>query len=271
MHVDTAGMACKATVRMARGWNGCADWLHNGRRPMVGKKKIFALFLKMYVFYFVGYHKRHNRGCLRGGPAVARLGPLLFLTGCSGGFLRCLIQGDLGLGSLALRERIASCRAWAPSISPILRRSGLRGGCRWFSCLLSRRRSGATGSRERAGAFREEMSHRLRRLLSLREAFSKAIHSWSKQAAWGDQSTEEGNFVHLFNLRHREPEVVLQHYQSGHQTPDGLGGSFLWRVEPGLSRSSGPWEASSLASILAWKTWSKAIEWSAEAACPATE
>ncbi len=28
----------------------------------------------MYVFYFVRYHKRHNRGCLRGGPAVARLG-----------------------------------------------------------------------------------------------------------------------------------------------------------------------------------------------------
>ncbi len=35
-----------------------------------------------------------------------------------------------------------------PYTSPTLRRSGLRGGCRWFSCLLSRRRSHP----EKAGA-----------------------------------------------------------------------------------------------------------------------
>ncbi len=170
--------------------------------------------------------ERHNRGCLRGGLVVARLWPLLFLPGCSGGFLRPRIQGDLGPGALALQEGVASCQAWAPSISPTLRRSGLWGSWRWFSCLLSRRRSGGTGSRGRAGALREEVLHRLRRPLSLRESFSKALHSWSKQAAWRNRSVEEGNFIRLFHLRHHEPEVALQHYESGHRTPDGLGGGF---------------------------------------------
>ncbi len=39
--------------------------------------------------------------------------------------------------------------------------------------------------------------NRLRQLLSLREAFRKALHSWSKQAAWRNWSVEEGNFVCL--------------------------------------------------------------------------
>ncbi len=153
--------------------------------------------------------KRHIRGCLRGGLAVARLGPLLFMPGWSGGLLRRRIQGYLGPGSLALREGVASCRAWAPSITPTLRSLGLRGGWRWLSCLLSWRRPRATGSSRRAGAHREEVLHRLRLLLSLREAFRKALHSWSKQAAWRNRSVEEGNFVRLFHLRHREPEVAL--------------------------------------------------------------
>ncbi len=161
--------------------------------------------------------------CINVNVNVVRLGPLLFLPGCSGGFLRRWIQGDLGPGSLALRERVASCRAWAPSISPILQRSGLQGGWRWFFCLLSRRRSGATGSRGIADAFREGVSHRLRWLLSLRVAFSKALHSWSKQAVWQYRSVEEVDFV---RLRHCEPEVALQHYQAGHRTPDGLGSGF---------------------------------------------
>ncbi len=52
---------------------------------MVGRK----------IFSIVG-GKRHNRGCLRGGPAVVRLGPFLFLPGCLGGFLSRRIQDDLG-------------------------------------------------------------------------------------------------------------------------------------------------------------------------------
>ncbi len=55
--------------------------------------------------------ERYNRGCLQGGPAVAKLGPLLFLPSGSGGFLMRRIQGDHGPGSLALREKVASCRA----------------------------------------------------------------------------------------------------------------------------------------------------------------
>ncbi len=71
-----------------------------------------------------------------------------------------------------------------PSVGALyLRRSGLRGGWRWLSCLLNRRRPRATGSSRRAGAFREEVLHRLRSRLSLCEAFCKALHSWSKQAA----------------------------------------------------------------------------------------
>ncbi len=98
--------------------------------------------------------ERDMRGRLRGGPVVVRLGPLL-LPGWSARLLRHWIQGNLGPGSLALREVVASCRAWAPSISPLVRRSGLRGGWCWFGCLLNRRRFGATGSRRRAGALRE--------------------------------------------------------------------------------------------------------------------
>ncbi len=166
------------------------------------------------------------RGRLRGGPVVARLGHLLLLPGWSGRLLRHSIQGILGPGSLALREVVASCRAWAPSISPLLWRSGLWGGWRWFGCLLSRRRFGATGSRRRAGAFREEVFHCLRRLLSLRVTFSEALHSWSKQATWRDQSVEEGNFIRLFHLCHREPEVALQHDEAGHRASNRLGCGF---------------------------------------------
>ncbi len=221
----------------------------------------------MFVFYFVRYHsvrtpgcrsgpvrnrkhiflctsiprggERHMRGCLRGVPAVARLGPLLLLPGWSGRLLRHWIQGNLGLGSLALREVVASFRAWAPSISDLLRRSGLQGGWCWFGCLLSWRRFGATGSRRRAGAFGEELSHRLRRLLSLRETFSEVLHSWSKQATWRVRSAVEGNFIRLFHLRHREPWLALQHDETGHRASNRFG---LWRyAEPGPLHFSGPW------------------------------
>ncbi len=63
---------------------------------------------------------------------VSETRALLLLPGWSGRLLRHWIQGNLGPGSLALREVVASCRAWAPSISPLFRKSGLRGGWRWF-------------------------------------------------------------------------------------------------------------------------------------------
>ncbi len=95
--------------------------------------------------------KRHIRGCLRGGPAVARLWPLFFLPGCSGGFLRRRFQSYLGPGSLALREGVASCLAWAPSIcltmtvwhlqlrremcSLVMRFGSMQDGCRGWPSL----------------------------------------------------------------------------------------------------------------------------------------
>ncbi len=214
-------MACQASARVARCWNGCADWLHKGRTHMVGRKRFLLSFWKckysiLSVITAVGDlgdkwglwgtkntlpsapnvkrgGERHIRGCLRGGPALASLWPLLFLPGWSGGFLRRRIQVDLGPESLPFRKGVASCRAWAPSISPTLKRSGLRGGWHWFSYLLSRRMSGGTGSSRRAGPNRLPDENR---------------------------SVEEGNFVRLFHLRYREPEVALQHYQAGHRTPD---------------------------------------------------
>ncbi len=95
-------MACQASARMARGWNGSKDWLHKGRTLMVGKKIPLLSFWKCMCFILstitaVGHPdakvgplgtnntlssapsterggKRHIRGCLRGGPAVKRLG-----------------------------------------------------------------------------------------------------------------------------------------------------------------------------------------------------
>ncbi len=138
------GMACQASPRVARGWNGCADWLDKGSTLMVGRKIFLLSFWKCMCFILsaitaVGHlcaivgpwgtkntlssapsvkrgGERQIRGCLRGGPAVARLGPLLFLPGWSGGFLRHRIQGDLGPGSLALQEGVTLYRAWVPSI-----------------------------------------------------------------------------------------------------------------------------------------------------------
>lgn len=52
---------------------------------------------------------RHD--CLRGGPAVARLGPFLFLSHRSGRCLRYRVQHCLGPGSTALRDWITSGQA----------------------------------------------------------------------------------------------------------------------------------------------------------------
>ncbi len=59
-----------------------------------------------------------------------------------------------------------------PALSRVVR--GILRGCL---------RGGPAVARLGAGVLRDKVLHRLRRLLSLREAFSKALHSWSKQAA----------------------------------------------------------------------------------------
>ncbi len=177
--------------------------------------------------------ERHNRGCLQGGPAVARLGTLLFLPGCSGGFLRRRIQGDLGPGSLALWEA-------SPSISPTLRGSGLSSRqLRLFSCLLSGRRSGATGSRGRAGAF------------SVASPETTSESPWSIQQS-PPQLVQKGCLTRP-ERRGRElcPPLSspLSWARGGTPTLSGWTlntwwlGRWLWlHIEPGLSCSSGPWE-----------------------------
>ncbi len=97
--------------------------------------------------------ERHMRGPLRGGPAVARLVR-------ASSFCLADQEDFLGTGSrqswagvLGAREVVASCRAWAPSISPLLpenRGSGVVGA--GFGCLLSRRQIwGDWKAEERAG------------------------------------------------------------------------------------------------------------------------
>ncbi len=124
-------MACQASVRVARGWitrvAGCTEAGHSW-----GTEEENALFLRMFVFYFFHYHSgrlhgrlygpcsnKHNslctqkkrgakrfltRGLLVGGPAVAGLDPLLFLSCRSGGRRRRRVQRYLGSGALALRR-----------------------------------------------------------------------------------------------------------------------------------------------------------------------
>ncbi len=127
-------MACQASACMARGWNSSKYWLHKGRMVMLGRRGYLLSFWTCMCFILsaitavgrpgakVGTwginntlssapsaepgEKRHIRSCLRGGPTIARIGPLLFLSDWSGGLLRRRIQGDLGPGSLALREGV---------------------------------------------------------------------------------------------------------------------------------------------------------------------
>ncbi len=55
-----------------------------------------------------GVQEVSQRGLLVGGPAVAGLDPLLFLSCRSGGRRRRRVQRYLGSGALALRRGVAS-------------------------------------------------------------------------------------------------------------------------------------------------------------------
>ncbi len=210
-------MAYQPSAHVPRSWKSSKDWLHTGRTLMVGRRRFLLSFLKCMCFILsaitaVGRpganvgpwgtnntlssapsaergNKRHILDCLRGGPTVVSLKPLLFRPGWSGGLLRRRFQGELGPGSLVLWEGVALCRAGTASILPILRRSGLRSGWCWLSCLLSRRRLGWMEAAEELVHFGRKCRI-VWEILSLCEAFCKALHSWSKQAAWRDRSAE---------------------------------------------------------------------------------
>ncbi len=138
-------MACQASARVARGWNSSIDWLHKGRTLMAGRK-YFCSLLKTYVFYFfqkcmcfisavrhlgakVGTwgtnntlssapsaelcDKRHIRGCLWGGSAVARPSSFCSKEDFWSAGSKAILAKVLGF---PLREEVASCWALAPSI-----------------------------------------------------------------------------------------------------------------------------------------------------------
>ncbi len=246
-------MACQASARVARGWINSSGRLHGGRALVRDGRGKLLFFWECLCFIFstitadgckgactdpvatntISSAPRRKRGAKRflmrgllvGGPAVAGLDPLLFLSCRSGGRRRRRVQRYLGSGALALRRGVASGWAWTPS--RLLSPSRLRGGngrCR-FRGLLSRCSPGATLSSCWAGALGQEVSHSLWRLLCLCEALSESFHRRSKEAAGGNWSIKEGDPVRVLNLRQREPQVALEHYQAGHRPSYGLGGS----------------------------------------------
>ncbi len=236
-------MACQASARVARGWINSSGRLHGGRALVRDGRGKLLSFWECLCFIFStitadgcmgactdpvatntipsapgrkrGAKRFLTRGLLVGGPAMAGLDPLLFLSCRSGGRRRRRVQRYLGSGALALRRGVASGWAWTPS--RLLSPSRLRGGngrCR-FRGLLSRRSPGATLSSCWAGALGQEVSHSL----------SESFHRRSKEAAGGNWSIKEGDPVRVLDLRQREPQVVLEHYQAGHRPSYGLGGS----------------------------------------------
>ncbi len=136
--------------------------------------------------------KRLQRGCFGGGPAMAGLGPLLFLFCRSGRRRRRWVQCYPRSGALALRKGVVS--GWTGVPSRLLRR--LR----------------VTGSSYGAGALGQEVSHGLGRLLCLSEAFSKPFDRRSKEAAGGNRGIKEGNLICVLDLRQCEPQVALEHH-----------------------------------------------------------
>ncbi len=218
-----------------------------------GLDKKIALFLRMFVFYFFHYHSgqlrgrlygpcsnRHNSLCTRkrtgcqevsherpfggrsgrGGTRPSSL-PVLQIRrtpGAQGPTLSCV-------GGPGASEGVASGWMWTPSrlLSPS-RLRGENGRCR-FRGLLSRRSPGATLSSCWAGALGQEVSHSLWRLLCFCEALSESFHRRSKEATGGHWSIKEGDPVRVLDLRLREPQVALEHYQAGHRPSYGLGGS----------------------------------------------
>ncbi len=237
-----------------------------------GRKRKIALFLRNVCVLFFHYHSdgcvgrlygpcsnKHNSLCnpeengvqrgfsreafLVGGPAVAGLDPLLFLSADqedAGGAGSNAIIGSgpwrFGKGwRLAERERARIC--W------VLAGWGAETAGAGFAGCLGRRSLGATLSSCWAGALGQEVSHSLWRLLCLCEALSESFHRRSKEAAGGNWSIKEGDPVRILNLHQREPQVALEHYQAGHRPSYGLGGGLGGLAKPGLLHFSAAWES----------------------------
>ncbi len=113
-------MACQTSALVARGWISSSDWLHGGRALVRNGRGNLLSFWKCLCFIFptikaggcLGawtgpefatntFHsapgiergdRKLKRDCLGGGPAVARIGPFLFLSCRSGRRLMCRVQ-----------------------------------------------------------------------------------------------------------------------------------------------------------------------------------
>ncbi len=146
-------MACQASARVARGWINSSGRLHGGRALVRDGRGKLLSFWECLCFIFStitadscmvactdpvatdtipsapgrewGAKRFLMRGLLVGGPAVAGLGPLLFLSCRSGGRRGRKVQRYLGSGALALRRGVAS--GWAWTASWLLSPSRLRG------------------------------------------------------------------------------------------------------------------------------------------------
>ncbi len=129
-------MACQASARVARGWINSSGRLHGGRALVRDGRGKLLSFRECLCFIFStvtadgcmgactgpvatntipsapgrerGEKRFLKRGLLVGGPAVAGLNSLLFLSCRSGGRRRRRVQRYLGSGALTLRKGVAS-------------------------------------------------------------------------------------------------------------------------------------------------------------------
>ncbi len=183
--------------------------------------------------------ERHIRGCSRGGLVVARLGPLLFLAW----LIRRRIQSWARVLGASGRGSVVS------SMSALYltnhQEVGTPGWLALFSCLRSRRRPGATGSSRRAGVLREEVLHRL----SLRETFSKALPTAGPNRLPDENGASRKETLSVISV------IMNQRWHSNTTWAVAVVARRARSVTLFRSLSedaSRP--ASSLASILAWKT-----------------
>ncbi len=198
---------------------------------------------------------------------MVRLCSLIFLFSRLGWRLRHRIQRQLGLGSLELRERVASGRAGVLSRLRILSRLGGR----WHRLhwLLSWCRSSATGGGCRAGALRQEVPHCLGRLMPSSKTLHKTLHGRSKQSVGETGESRKGTLSASLILANTTKLAI--------ELPMACAVAFIasWAgsvaLHCSLEAAGSGLDLSMAWKSLAWKIWSTAIECRAVATCLAEE
>ncbi len=272
-------MACQASARVARGWINSSGRLHGGRALVRDGRGKLLSFRECLCFIFStvtadgcmgactgpvatntipsapgrerGEKRFLKRGLLVGGPAVAGLDSLLFLSCRSGGRRRRRVQRYLGSGALTLRKGVASGWAWTPS--RLLSLGRLRGGngrCR-LRGLLSRRSLKATLSSCWAGALG-------RKCRITCDAFCASVKRSANPFTAGPKrplgeigaSRKETLSASLISIS------VSHRWRSSTTRPAidlPMAWAVVWLAKPGLLHFSAPWESQDQAQTRLWQ------------------